>query len=367
MIPTVSAPHVMNTVAGCYGAVPPCVVLPTPGSAVGFVPSGFVELILIFLFVGLCEGLLYAFHVWVNRRGGDPLEVRSSYSSLISLALSWALIIVVGVWWLGQTPVLAAAASNQQTIAADEGAALFAQYCVPCHGPRGEGFIGAPVNIPQLRGSIADNPSVFQFLVNTIANGRTGYVSPTWVKAPDGHWQSETAMPAWSQEAGGPLTMDQVDSLATFIMVGDWNQVLADIAAVAPPTPDGAWPNSTLPPDQQKQAQDAIEQIGCLNCHTLGGKNDGGKVGPDITNVATWSSDPSWKQFIYDWIQDPQKMTQEQMRAPIYWNPQYPHTSPNLVYGQVQKMTLPDTYMPKYQMTDAQRKLIVDYLFSLKP
>jgi mono/diheme cytochrome c family protein len=367
MNPTVASPHVVNTVAGCYGALPPCLNLPTPGSAVGFVPSGFVELLLIALFVAVCEGLLYAFHLFVTRRGGDPLEVRSSYSTLISLALSWALIIVIGVWWLGQTPVLAAAANNQELIAADQGAALFAQYCVPCHGPRGEGFIGAPLNIPQLRGDPSQDPAIYQFLVTTISEGRPGYVGPTWVKAPDGHWQSETAMPTWLQADGGSLTIDEVDNLATFIMVGDWNQVLQDIPAEAPPTPDGAWPASTMPAAQQQQAQQAIEQIGCLNCHTIGAKNEGGKVGPDITLVESWSKDPSWKQFIYDWIQNPKLMSQEQMRAPIYWNPNYPHTSANLIYGQVQKMTLPDTYMPTYQMTDAQRHLIVDYLFSIKP
>ncbi|HVB09264.1 MAG TPA: cytochrome c [Bacillota bacterium] len=367
MNPTVAAPHIVNTVAGCYGAVPPCLNLPTPGSAVGFVPSGFVELVLIFLFVGVCEAILYGFHLWVTRRGGDPLEVRSSYSSLVSLALSWALIIVIGVWWLGQTPVLAAVANNQETIAADQGAALFAQYCVPCHGPRGEGFIGAPLNIPELRGDPSTDPSVYAFLVTTISDGRPGYVGPTWVKAADGHWQSETAMPQWAQTQGGSLTADQINSLATFIMMGDWNQVLTDIAAEAPPTPNGAWPTtSSMPAAQQKQAQALIEQIGCLNCHTIGGVNDGGKVGPDITTVDSWSKDPSWKQFIYDWIQDPQTMSKQQMRAPIYWNPEYSHTTPNLVFGTVQKMTLPDTYMPKYQMTDQQRQLIVDYLFSIK-
>jgi mono/diheme cytochrome c family protein len=366
MNPTIPPPQIVNSVAGCYGATPPCLSLPTPGSAVGFVPSSFVELLLVVLFVGVCEGLLYAFHVWITRRGGDPLETRSSYASLISLGLSWALVIVVGVWWLGQTPALAAATANQQTIATYQGASLFAQYCVPCHGPRGEGFIGAPLNIPQLRGDPSSNPAIYNFLVTTISEGRAGYVSPTWVKTSDGYWQSETAMPAWLQADGGSLTIDQIDDLSTFIMVGDWNEVQQDIPAVAPATPNGAWPDSTESPAEQKAAQQTIENVGCLNCHTIGGVNDGGKIGPDITNVATWSSDPGWKQFVYDWIQDPNLLQQEQKRAPIYWNPNYPHTSATLIYGQVQKMTLPPNFMPKLQMTDQQRQQIVNYLFSIK-
>jgi mono/diheme cytochrome c family protein len=365
MTSTIPTPQVVNTVAGCYGANPPCLNLPTPGAAVGYVPSSFMELVLIFLFVALCEGLLYGFQVWVNRKGGDPLETRSSYSAVISLGLAWVLIIVVGAWWLNQGTVLAQAGNNQLAIQEADGAALFAQYCVACHGPRGEGVIGAPLNIPELRGSVADNPAVFSFLTQTIAQGRPGYVSPTWVKAPDGHWQSETAMPAWSQDAGGPLTDAEIDDLATFIMMGDWTQVASDISGVAPPNPNGPWPKSSLPPAQQQAAQQTIEAVGCLACHTIGGR--GAHIGPDITLVAQWSKDPGWKQFIYDWIKDPATMSQQQLRAPIYWNPQFPHTSPTLVYGQTQKMALPDTFMPKLTMTDQQRQQIVDYLFSIQP
>jgi mono/diheme cytochrome c family protein len=332
----------------------------------GFYVSGTVELLLVIALVLICEGLLYAFQRWANRQPGDPLEVRSSYSGVLSLVLSWLLILVVGVAWLDEGNRMASAADLQKQQALERGAAIFGQYCVPCHGPIGEGHIGAPLNVPYFKGDPTKDHELYNFLYNTIFNGRPGYGSPHWVKVDDGngkwHWQSQTAMPAWAQDNNGPLTMDQIRDVVWFIMEGNWRGI-----PIPAGDANGDWPDpskSSLPLDQQKAAQAAIEKVGCLGCHTIGSR--GQRIGPDITAIDTWGVD---KQFVYDWIQDPQRMGELQLRAPTTWNPQYAHQGGKLLpFGSApHQHPLPPPYMPRLQMDDKTRQLIVDYLFSLHP
>jgi mono/diheme cytochrome c family protein len=336
----------------------------------GFYVTGTVEFIMVIVLVLVCEALLYAFHCWTVRRaartGADPLEVRSSYSSLLVLGLSWVLILVVGFAWLNEGNRMAAAQAFQTQEQTTAGAQMFASYCVPCHGPQGEGVIGAPLNQPSLRGNPSSDVTLYQFLVTTISDGRPGYPAPTWVRVnqPNGqwYWQSETAMPYWAQSQNGPLTIDQIDDLAKFLMEGNWNSV---ISYIPPGNPSGSWPAptaSTLPLAQQQAAQRTIDQIGCLSCHTIGQR--GQKIAPDITNVDKWGVS---KQFVYDWIANPPLVSQQQHRAPTHWNMEFANKGGSpLPYGQPQVYTLPPTFMPKLNMTPAQRQLIVNYLFSMK-
>lgn len=75
------------------------------------------------------------------------------------------------------------------------GAVLFADNCALCHGPEGEGRIGAtlPTNWPSIRPDLNVRA--------IIAQGVPGSV-----------------MPAWSQANGGPLTEQEIDHLTAFIL-----------------------------------------------------------------------------------------------------------------------------------------------------
>ena len=77
---------------------------------------------------------------------------------------------------------------------ATRGAAIFAQNCVPCHGDRGQGRIGATLQ--------RDWPgiNVQGFLTATIARGVAG-----------------SKMPAWAQSNGGPLSDQNIADVAAFV------------------------------------------------------------------------------------------------------------------------------------------------------
>jgi mono/diheme cytochrome c family protein len=75
------------------------------------------------------------------------------------------------------------------------GAKLFAQNCAVCHGPQGQGRIGATLakNWPSIRPDLT--------VENIIQNGVSGSV-----------------MPAWGQANGGPLSQTEIDALVQYIL-----------------------------------------------------------------------------------------------------------------------------------------------------
>jgi mono/diheme cytochrome c family protein len=77
----------------------------------------------------------------------------------------------------------------------NRGAQLFAENCVVCHGPRGQGRIGA--NLGKDWSGIRPDLSV----LSVISNGLPGSV-----------------MPAWSQARGGPLTDTDIQDLTAYVL-----------------------------------------------------------------------------------------------------------------------------------------------------
>lgn len=76
-----------------------------------------------------------------------------------------------------------------------QGKALFAENCAMCHGDDGQGRRGASLD----KGFSSINPQ--QFVRATVAQGI-----------------DNTAMPAWSQSYGGPLTESEIDDISAFII-----------------------------------------------------------------------------------------------------------------------------------------------------
>jgi mono/diheme cytochrome c family protein len=85
----------------------------------------------------------------------------------------------------------------------NRGGVLYDENCAVCHGPNGEGRIGA--TLARAWGGIRPDLST----KTTIANGIAG-----------------SQMPAWSQANGGPLSEQDIDDLVTFILIlGETNPV----------------------------------------------------------------------------------------------------------------------------------------------
>ncbi len=112
---------------------------------------------------------------------------------------------------------------EQDDAAIERGTANYLQYCLPCHGPAGEGYeegtgrIGAPLG--------GTNTSLNQ--EGVYANGTPypgGFSARTSLINKTIH-NGRGAMPIWGAENGGELNDDQIDNLTYMIQHVDWNAV----------------------------------------------------------------------------------------------------------------------------------------------
>lgn len=234
--------------------------------------------------------------------------------------LAWLTIIVLGWYFIYDQSRMERAEAQHKAQLASIGAILYAENCVVCHGPVGEGVVGPPLNVDSFRADPDENREVYDLIHRTIVHGRPGTSDPHWVRLGNGMWASYTAMPAWGEEAGGPMNDLQTAALAHFIMMGDWNQVGRHIPAPAPwidpATGQVMWdrmPDAVgIPAEASQRGKEIFVNRGCVACHTLG--QVGGYVGPDLTKVGSWGLD---EEFLKQWIKDPASVVE---RAPRYWS-----------------------------------------------
>lgn len=267
-----------------------------------------------------------------------------------------------------------------------KGAKVYAQNCVQCHGPRGEGVIGLPLNRTDFKVD-PDSPAgktQYALIYNTLNQGRTGNKNHfQWVKAPDGKWISYSEMPAWGKANGGPLDEDYLKAVTLFIMKEDgsqWSLVgdpdLAPFQASFLEDPDGSLP---LPDSEAKDVDAAAKALlrnrsksQCLNCHTVGPR--GSKIGPDLSHVGSWGIDQT---FLENWIKyanrpaptdaDQTPAMPHDQRMPFYWSANRATTQPdlNLKNGVISEGPY---FMPRFKgkLTDEEITIISKYLLGLK-
>lgn len=261
---------------------------------------------------------------------------------ILSIAFMVVLLVLTVSYMATEPGRQAAAAQKEKSEALDKGTQLYAALCMACHGPQGEGATGMPLNLPVFReGSPDELAGSAQVLRETIQSGRPGTANPTLLPLPDGSVLSRTAMPAWSQQKGGPLTDQEVEDLVTFIQYGDWSKP----ASLAPkPKLEGQTP---APPSLSAEASakgvDLFRSKGCVACHTLG--SIGGKMGPDLTHIGNARD----ANFLQKWIKNPASVDRS-----------------NFIWSAGQKVPEGKTLMPTIPMTDAELKSLVDYLAALK-
>jgi mono/diheme cytochrome c family protein len=271
----------------------------------------------------------------------------------IVLLLTFVIYLIIDT----QRPATVSAARRDEDIQA--GTHLYAQYCIQCHGPLGEGCIGPALNRAAWRpiqANGAPNPDVdaggtHDFIKKTITRGRNSN-------------QPGIAMPAWSIQESGSLNDAEIEELVTFIQYGDWSRVLEQAAS-----PTGLGEDLPTYPgfdDANKVAQ--VKQVmlskGCLNCHQLG--KAGGAVGAVLSDVGSRRT----ADWLRKWIKDPKAMPATQ-RGPNLWLVGPTATVPppgGIPQGTQAPAATPvnfpmnTTYMPTIPMTDAELNLLVDYL-----
>ncbi len=135
------------------------------------------------------------------------------------------------------------------------GAELYAENCLVCHGPGGEGRAGATLS--NVFATIAPD----EFLREVISRGVQG-----------------SFMPAWSEANGGPLTDAEIADLVAYIE--SWG------TTVEPPLPAPRRPAATIPAvpevDGDPTAGYVVFQQNCVACH---GEEGEGRIGATLTTA----------------------------------------------------------------------------------
>lgn len=288
----------------------------------------------------------------------DPLEVAANTDrkALLATLLLFATFAMTGAYYTLETGIplriyagtnlLDAAKEKQLEVSAERGAHLYASLCFDCHGKRGEGLIGLPLNKPDFQASCGptgegahgkqckptDDDKIRELLTKTIARGRE--------RPPPSY-----SMPAWHRDEGGQLNTEQVKQLVEFIMYGNWDRVLQireeeDLALEPSPPP----PPKVVSPEELGRT---IAQQTCAVCHSfIPGTNSPNPLSPNLGRYGTEgpfldelkrlrdSPDPNW---LKKWVTD----------------------APSIK---------PGTGMPRWQgiLSEQQIDAVVAYLLSLK-
>ncbi len=128
---------------------------------------------------------------------------KENYTRLmvIGLAITLALLLMLGYAWFTESARMADAASQIDKLTLQHGRTLYVENCVSCHGSRGEGGVGPALNNKTLLASAPDS-----VLFSTIKAGRPN-----------------TVMPAWGQDNGGPFTDEQINYVVAFMRAWEPN------------------------------------------------------------------------------------------------------------------------------------------------
>jgi cytochrome c2 len=278
---------------------------------------------------------------------------------ILGVTLSIVLLLTLVIYGVVDTQRGPTTAAADLAHAIKNGKHLFAQYCIQCHGPQGEGCIGPALNRvvwrPYTPGG-ERNPdyddTAHDFIKNVVERGRPSN-------------QPGVIMPPWSVNENGPLNDQEIEDVVAFVQNGDWNRTLEDAASAtglneALPT----YPGFT---DQARadQVKELMLAKGCLNCHTLG--KGGGKIGADLTDVGSRRTG----DWLRRWVKDPKSVPATE-RGPNLWLvgatptvpapagvPQAPSLTPTAT---PQIFPMNATYMPTIPLTEDELNLLVDYL-----
>lgn len=243
---------------------------------------------------------------------------------------------------------------------ARRGKHIYAQYCIQCHGPLGEGCIGPALNRVAWRPVLENgspnvdwDPATYDLIKRTVVRGRASN-------------QPGVTMPAWSIQEGGSLNDAEIEQVITFIQRGDWGTTLEEATSATGLGNDlPSYPGFDR--ERVAEARQVMLEKGCLNCHRMG--QAGGVVGAELTDVGSRRT----ADWLRKWIKDPKSVPHTE-RGPNLWLVAPTATLPlpaggaAQATGTVEATATPNvypmnrTYMPTIPMTDEELDLLVDYL-----
>lgn len=276
---------------------------------------------------------------------------------VLGVTLSVVLLLTLAVYGIVDMNRGPQTAQADRERSVNNGRHLFAQYCIQCHGPLGEGCIGPALNRATWRPVIggAVNPE--------FDDGSTEVIRKTIVRGRQSN-QPGQQMPAWANAEGGALNEEEIEDLVNFIQYGDWGETLEFAASAT-----GLGEEFPTFPGFEDEAQVArVRELmlskGCLNCHEMG--KGGGKIGAVLTDVGSRRT----REWLERWIKDPKSVPALE-RGPNLWliaptpglETPGPDSSPTAT---PQAFPMNTTYMPTIEMTDEELDLLVEYLSKAK-
>jgi mono/diheme cytochrome c family protein len=184
---------------------------------------------------------------------------------IIATLVTSILIILYGLNETQRMEEYTAAAEARQI---ESGAALFETYCSRCHGSQGLGIPGLcpPLNDQNFFDNrlkeVGWSGSINDYIVATASGGRLASTRPQLYPG-----QGMPAMPSFSDEFGGPLRTDQIESIAAFIV--NWEPGAEAVSP--PPTPSGPVVGTDitkeLPTGDAAAGEALATSLGCTACH----------------------------------------------------------------------------------------------------
>jgi mono/diheme cytochrome c family protein len=219
------------------------------------------------------------------------------FKILLGILFTAATVVALVIYGLNEDNRMNQYQKNFAARSVQSGADYFERYCIICHGPKGEGVPGKgpPLNrtdlldlktTPYLK-TIKWNGTTADFLRDTIAAGRPQF---SQYYANEGYLDH---MPTWSNDYGGPLRPDQINSLVNFILnwaPGEYQPVVAIVTPTPGPTATPIPPEEILkaipfpvpPSDAILGEGKTIFEKNCSPCHgvNLDGKGPGAAASP---------------------------------------------------------------------------------------
>ncbi|MGW8249039.1 MAG: c-type cytochrome [Anaerolineales bacterium] len=190
----------------------------------------------------------------------------------LEIALGVVLVAVTGIfiiiYGLREQQRMEEFAQHQQAQAIEVGAVLFSNNCSGCHGTQGEGVLGLcpPLNDRYFFDSrikdVGWSGSLEDYIVATVSSGRLTSTRPEQYAG-----QGTPAMPAWSEDYGGPLREDQIRSIAAFIV--NWEATAPDRGQepVLAGPPVGTDITVELPEGDPVNGEALAASKACIGCH----------------------------------------------------------------------------------------------------
>ena len=189
--------------------------------------------------------------------------------AMIGLGATLVIVVALGFYMLNEQGRISESQTKIHAVQLDEAMTLYAQNCSVCHGLAGEGISSIPpLNNPVLQATPAVD------ITKTIAHGRFN-----------------TAMPAWSEEDGGPLSDYQISELAGLIRSGEWSKTQDRVVnlGLAPLVPFTTEPDpilfaevANLPDGATLQTAVTLFASKCVACHGADGL--GSSIAPALND-----------------------------------------------------------------------------------